>query len=82
MKYTKNITNKLKLLGFNFDYNNDGNGDDTNLRYEVWRKGIIDVTIEHSPDPRVIFMLSECDRDLKIRNINELSLIDKILNRS
>jgi len=53
MKYTKNIGLKLRAMGFEF-YSSNGPEDDANLIYEVYRKGVLEVTVEHSPGKIVI----------------------------
>lgn len=81
MKYTKNIGNKLKILGFDFVGNNDAfKNDAENLSYEVWRKGNIDVTIEHSPGKVVYVEVPELGVYPVCQSLKDLRLLDKMIN--
>ena len=81
MKYSKNITSELKSLGFFFIYDNSKESDDEDLKYEVWKNGCIEITIEHSPSQKVIVDLMTTDNPIKIASRKELELITKIVNR-
>lgn len=45
IKYTKNITNKLKSMGFEFCYEQEKHDE---AEYEVWIKGVLEVTVGHT----------------------------------
>lgn len=80
MKYTKNFHLKLAGLGFEFSYDNKDNNDEPELSYEVWKKGNLEVTIEHSPGRTIQTNILDHE-DINVANLEELKLIDKILNK-
>lgn len=80
MKYTKNIGNKLKLMGFSYVGNNDDCKDDETLSYEVWRKGEIDVTVEHSPKKKVYVEIPELEINPFCHSLEDLRLLDRMIN--
>lgn len=79
MKYTRNFPLKLKNLGFEFHGNNRDLGDDPELNYEVWRKGVIEVTVEHNPGKVVIVDILSAD-SVKCNTLTQLKTLDKIIN--
>lgn len=79
MKYTKNIGLKLRAMGFEF-YSSNGPEDDANLIYEVYRKGVLEVTVEHSPGKIVIVDISSTD-NIKPATLNQLAMLDRIVNQ-
>lgn len=83
MKYTKNIGNKLKLIGFKLilDSNNlPPESDDDNFHYEIWGKGHIEVTVEHSPGRVVMVDLIGYKDNLNIKSLDNLQVLDRFLN--
>lgn len=82
MKYTKNITNKLKQLDFVLELDSNHlppEACDDNLHYEIWRKGVVEVTVEHSPGKLVQVDLVANDCSLNIKTIEELDTLTKLL---
>ncbi len=79
MKYTKNIGLKLRAMGFKL-HSSNGPEDDANLIYEVYRKGVLEVTVEHSPGKIVIVDISSTD-NIKPATLNQLAMLDKIVNQ-
>lgn len=76
IKYTKNITNKLKSMEFKFDYELDCKGKVFN---EVWSKGIIEVSIDH--DIKEV-MVSIINNDaIQLNTLYELQTLDKLINK-
>lgn len=77
--YTKNIPNKLKLIGFNFKYDQSIDPDsDPDLKYEVWTKGEIEVTIDHTE--RIWFINLYESEELKC-TLYELKILDRVINK-
>lgn len=81
MKYTQNFHLKLAALGFEFSYDHKNDEETPVLYYEVWKKGIIEVTIEHSPGRTIQANIIDHE-DIDVANMKELTLIDKILNKN
>ncbi len=76
IKYTKNITNKLKSMEFKFDYELGCKGKVYN---EVWSKGIIEVSIDH--DIKEV-MVSIINNDaIQLNTLYELQTLDKLINQ-
>lgn len=76
MKYTRNITNKLKLLGFEYNYESD----DENLLFEVWSKGALEVSINHTIKIINISVPEPVDM-VKCTSLDHLKILDKMLNK-
>lgn len=81
MKYTKNIGLKLRALGFEFLYDNSNHGDDPDLQYEVYFKGKIEVTVEHSPGKVVIIDIESKD-NVNCATLARLKTLDTIINNN
>lgn len=79
MKYTKNIGLKLRAMGFEL-HSSNGPEDDAELIYEVYRKGVLEVTVEHSPGKVVIVDITSTD-NVKPATLNQLALLDRIINQ-
>lgn len=80
MNYTKNTPLKLKALGFEFFYSHEETETETeNLHYEVWKKGVIDVAIEHVPGKKVLIDITETD-GVDCKSLEDLCLLDKMIN--
>lgn len=78
MNYTKNTPLKLKALGFEFSYSHEKTGKE-NLHYEVWKKGVINVTIEHVPGKNVLIDITET-AVVDCKSLEDLCLLDKMIN--
>ena len=79
MEYTKSAPLKLRAIGFEFFYSHKSTTTNDPLHYEVWRKGIIDVTIEHVPGKKVIIDITETD-GVKCNSIDQLVMLDEMIN--
>lgn len=79
MKYARNIGLKLSAMGFEF-HSSNGPEDEANLIYEVYRKGVLEVTVEHSHGKIVIVDISSTD-NIKPATLNQLAMLDKIVNQ-
>lgn len=82
MKYTKNIGNKLKLIGFEMvlDSNDIPFGVDDGGHYEIWASGPIEVTVEHSPGKVVQVEITEGRDQLNCKSLEDLKALDRIVN--
>lgn len=81
--YTKNIGNKLQLLGFTltFDSKDIPEGDiDSDLHYEVWTKGAIQVTVEHAPGKLVLVDIVDFVEKVRINSLAILVSLDQVVN--
>lgn len=78
MMYTKNIGLKLRNMGFEF-HSSNGPEDDANLNYEVYRKGGLEVTVEHSPG-KIVFVDIEATENINVASFAQLALLDRIVN--
>ena len=78
IKYTRNIVNKLKLLGFEFCYEQDPS-DDPDIKYEVWSKGEIEVTIDHA-EKYISVALVDWE-DIAVNTLYELRDLDRMINK-
>lgn len=79
MDYTRNAPLKLRAIGFEFSYSHKSIKSNAPLHYEVWKKGIIDVTIEHIPGKKVIIDITEI-YGVKCNSIEQLVLLDEMIN--
>ncbi|MCO5258880.1 MAG: hypothetical protein M9916_01935 [Crocinitomicaceae bacterium] len=70
---------KLRAMGFEF-YSSNSPEDDADLIYEVYRKGVLEVTVEHSPGKIVIVDISSTD-NIKPATLNQLAMLDRIVNQ-
>lgn len=81
--YTKNIGNELQLLGFTLtlDSKEIPEGDiDSDLHYEVWTKGAIEVTVEHSPGKLVQVDIVDFVEKVRINSLARLVSLDQAVN--
>lgn len=81
--YTKNIGNKLQLLGFTLtlDSKEIPEGDiDSDLHYEVWTKGAIEVTVEHSPGEFVQVDIVDFVENVRLSSLEKLASLDQVVN--
>lgn len=76
MKYTKNIGIKLKLLGFDFSYEHE----DEEIKYEVWGKGSIEVTVDHT-NREISTIINEMHEELNIKSLDQLEQLSKLINQ-
>jgi len=76
IKYTKNITNKLKSMEFKFDYELDSKG---KVFSEVWSKGIIEVSIDHDIKEVMVSIIN--DDAIQLNTLYELQTLDKLINK-
>jgi hypothetical protein len=80
MKYTKNFPLKLAALGFAFAYDNIGGEDDPELFYQVYRKGIVEVTVAHNEQKIIVGLNTDEDLDeLDIKSLEDLDTLTKLL---
>jgi len=81
MKYTRSMGVKLLNMGFKMELNSeDIPGDDDILQYEIYAKGLIEVTVEHSPGKVIVVDLPGYTDNLKINSLDELKLLDRMIN--
>jgi hypothetical protein len=86
MIYTKNITNKLKNLDFEFSYEYHqknlgyefGWDFKEDLHYEDWKKGCITITVNHTN--RTVVFLIDSEDEYQLNSFETLVTLDKILN--
>ncbi len=80
MEYTKNLPLKLKNMGFKLDFHSDWlPDDDSDLNYECWKKGVLDVTVDHQIMKVTVDILEGTD-NTKCKTIKQLNMLDEILN--
>jgi len=79
MKYNKNLANKLKNMGFEFNYKEDNPIEGTN--YEVWLKGKLDITIDHARQ-KVCLNIENACCDTEEFTQYELMVLDKLFNQN
>lgn len=78
IKYTKNITNKLKSMEFKFCYEQEKHDE---AEYEVWVKGVLEVTVGHTEKIVYVAIIMEDTVDLPINTLYELQSLDRLINK-
>lgn len=76
MKYTKNIGIKLLLMGFEYRGGHKHEG----IEYDIYKKGIIEVEVDHY-NKRVKTEIIMNDKPLKIKSLDQLKKLDKLINQ-
>lgn len=80
MEYTQNLPLKLKNMGFILDFHSDWLPDENEeLNYECWKKGILDVTVDHLVKSVKVDILEGFD-GAKCKTIEKLIMLDEMLN--
>lgn len=71
MKYTKNIGNKLLLMGFFL------NIEEKDTHRQIWTKGIVDVEVVHENKSTSVHVGGVAN----IKSIDQLKQLDKLINQ-
>lgn len=63
-------------MDFDFSYEHE----DEEIKYEVWGKGSIEVTVDHT-NREISTIINEMHEDLNIKSLAQLAQLDNLINK-